>query len=600
MIYELNKRGYEYKEEDLGIMTFGLGIEVRRSNMKNITKEEINKMLNDFSECNYVKLSDKKYMAYIFFKDYIDGNENFRKFLMNIIFYLTDNYSSENCEKMEEFFQNESGYYLIIENIEYDEPPKNTFDLEFIKTYFNQINKELDRRHKFELYDLVFSDEDLGIKYLDEKKSKFRVIFKFQNFIRNINFRFRNICKGGQLRTMNNMEILNDDNNKKTKNEIYNLGKIMLKFIGKNKLKKGDNLNNLLISIFKEKLEERISWEEYINHPFFKKNNINADSYKYKEIAHIQVYNRHIISIIIFKNNFILLRDLNDNLYLLAENFKKFQISDPIKGDYFVLLNDELFLMDEKDKDQLHIYKLKKNVDFSDLIKNKIDKINFNFFSERIQTIDTNFEMIDQSYDKKDIIILNKNNIITFWGKENKDSKYIMKSSIKFDEEIMGFLEIKPKTFAIFIKKEGAQRKVYTINFYDITNPDNLVKKGCVQNLEEFSRLCMMNERYLACGNRSNSLKIIDCYTYKLVDKIMMEVTTFHMFTNKYGRTLVGIFHEKEYSYFNSLKEYTYEEGKLVRTNTIEGINPFSMAEGGDNLVAFGMSDGSIHIYKYE
>ena len=96
MIYELNKRGYEYKEEDLGIMTFGLGIEVRRSNMKNITKEEINKMLNDFSECNYVKLSDKKYMAYIFFKDYIDGNEKFRKFLMNIIFYLTDNYSSEN------------------------------------------------------------------------------------------------------------------------------------------------------------------------------------------------------------------------------------------------------------------------------------------------------------------------------------------------------------------------------------------------------------------------------------------------------------------------------------------------------------------------
>jgi len=307
-----------------------------------------------------------------------------------------------------------------------------------------------------------------------------------------------------------------------------------------------------------------------------------------------------IISIIIFKNKFILLRETCDNLYLLAENFKKFKISDPIKGDYLFLLNDELFLIDEKNKDQLHIYNLKKNVDFSDLIKNKIDKINFNFFSEKIQTINTKFEMIKKSYDKKDLIILNKNNIITFWGIDNKDSKYIMKSSIIFDEEIMSFFEIKPKTFAIAIKKEGDQGTDYMINFYDITKPDNLVKKGCVQHLERFSRLCMMNERYLACGNESNSVKKIDCNSYKVVDKIMMELTSFNMFTKKYGRTVVGIFHDKEYWYVNSFKEYTYDDGKLVRTYTIEGINPCSMAEGGDNLVAFGMYDGSVHIYKYE
>ena len=67
-----------------------------------------------------------------------------------------------------------------------------------------------------------------------------------------------------------------------SKNEIYNLGIMMRKFIGKNKIKKGDNFHNLLISMFKEKSEERISWEDYINHPFFKTNNINADSNKYK------------------------------------------------------------------------------------------------------------------------------------------------------------------------------------------------------------------------------------------------------------------------------------------------------------------------------
>ena len=223
--------------------------------MKNITKEETNKMLNEFRECKYAKLSDKKYMAYIFIKDHIDGNEKFRKYFMNIIFYLTENYSSENCEKMEEFFQNESGYYLIMENIEYDEPPEKKFDPEFIKYYFNQINNELDRRHKFGLYDHVFSDEDLGIKYLDNKKSKFRVILKFITFIKQMDFRFRsihfslskllNIYKiDPELRDkFSNIISMKKEDFKKSfeniayninsKNEIYNLGIMMRKFIGK-------------------------------------------------------------------------------------------------------------------------------------------------------------------------------------------------------------------------------------------------------------------------------------------------------------------------------------------------------------------------------
>ena len=46
---------------------------------------------------------------------------------------------------------------------------------------------------------------------------------------------------------------------------------------------KDDNLKNLITSLIKKKTDERITWDEYINHPFFeeKENNNSINSYKF-------------------------------------------------------------------------------------------------------------------------------------------------------------------------------------------------------------------------------------------------------------------------------------------------------------------------------
>ena len=44
--------------------------------------------------------------------------------------------------------------------------------------------------------------------------------------------------------------------------------------------------------------------------------------------------------------------------------------------------------------------------------------------------------------------------------------------------------------------------------------------------------------------------------------------------------------------------EYSYENGKLIRHKTVKDINPWCMAEGGNNLIAFGTHNGHVCIFK--
>ena len=162
MIYEFDKRGYKYDLYSQTRTLLGYFLDVYRLNDNNIKDEEKKEMLNDFRDSEYFKLERKQYCAYVFYKDNIDGNEKLRNYLMDIIFYLTKNYSSENCEKLEDFFQNESGYYLIIEALKYEKPSEDISNPKIIKSCFDQINQELEKRHKFGLYDSLFDISDLG------------------------------------------------------------------------------------------------------------------------------------------------------------------------------------------------------------------------------------------------------------------------------------------------------------------------------------------------------------------------------------------------------------------------------------------------------
>lgn len=92
---------------------------------------------------------------------------------------------------------------------------------------------------------------------------------------------------------------------------------MMLKFINTdiNQIK-DDNLKDLITSLMKKKSNERLSWEEYVNHSFFKNNSEsdNIDSYKYEELAHIEIGYQEITNIIILKNNFVLCREKRNSL----------------------------------------------------------------------------------------------------------------------------------------------------------------------------------------------------------------------------------------------------------------------------------------------
>ena len=269
-------------------------------------------------------------------------------------------------------------------------------------------------------------------------------------------------------------EIENIIYNVNSKNELYNLGIMMLKYLknthnddkdnnndnqdiysdNKEKINideeinkiKDENLKNLITSLLKEKASERISWEEYINHPFFKNDsNINSiDSYKYEEISNFQIRDEEITNIIILKNNFILLKEKKKSLYLIIEKTKKCEYLTKIKGDYLYNLND-LILIDDKEKKQIYIYKLNDNIN--------LDELNFKNIFDNIQTIDIKYNIILPLYkDENKLLITTGENTITLWKNEN--SKYVNTLSITIDTKIIMIKEIKPKRLAFVCREK--------------------------------------------------------------------------------------------------------------------------------------------------
>ena len=81
-----------------------------------------------------------------------------------------------------------------------------------------------------------------------------------------------------------------------------------------------------------------------------------------------------------------------------------------------------------------------------------------------------------------------------------------------------------------------------------------------------------------------------------LIFKVLLETRNITLFNNKFGRLIVGLIYDLEYGYYDVLKEYSYEEGKLIRYKTLKDINPWCIAEGGNNLIAFGTHNG--HVYR--
>ena len=435
MIYEFDKRGYKYNIYSQTLTLLGYFIDVYRLNDNNIKEEEKKAMLNDFRDSEYFKLERKQYFAYVFYKDKIDGNEKLRNYLMDIIFYLTKNYSSENCEKMEDFFQNESGYYLIMESLNYGKPSEDISNPKIIKTCFDQINQELEKRHKFGLYDSLFDISDLGFI---PTENKIRVALKFQTFLGELDFRYRGtvfnisedlkeeklldpeltekyygLKKSGNIKKYI-QEFENIAYNINSKNELFNIGIMMLKFIKSDiNQSKDDNLKGLIISLINKKSKERLSLEEYVNHSFFKNNSESdhIDSYKYEELANLEIRYEEITNIIILKNNFILCRKKRSSLYLIVQYKNCVHIRDDFEGSNLFNL-DDMILIDDRKKNKINLYKLKENVNSEKLIKER--RIQLKEIIENVQTIDILYKQIlPLSKDNNNLIIVTKEGKVT-------------------------------------------------------------------------------------------------------------------------------------------------------------------------------------------
>ena len=373
MIYELYKHGYEIDLNSSRQKTLlGYFVKVVQANKYNEKAKNMKDLFANDGDDDYFKIAKNEYVAFVFFKDYIDSDKKLYDFFMNIVFYLTKNYSSENCTKLKDFFQDETGYFLIIDEAQKNANyPKKISDPEILRKCFIQINEELERRHKLGIYDSLFEEKDLHFNY---RNGEFKVIFLFQTFLGQLDFRYRGTMfyifkdlkeekildpeiseKIYKLKEIEDpkdyeKEFGNIAYNINEKNELYNIGKIMLSLANKhdilediNKIEdnnikkmilslinekneknepkenaeqieekgylynlisyyfpqkdkdnkddiqeniekiKDDNLKNLITSLIKKKTDERITWDEYINHPFFeeKENNNSINSYKF-------------------------------------------------------------------------------------------------------------------------------------------------------------------------------------------------------------------------------------------------------------------------------------------------------------------------------
>ena len=546
--------------------------------------------------------------------------------------------------------------------------PKKISDPEILRKCFIQINEELERRHKFGIYDSLFEEKDLHFNY---RNGEFQVIFLFQTFLGQLDFRFRGtmiynfkdlkeekildpeisekIYKLEEIENPKDYEkkFENIAYNINEKNELYNIGKIMLSLANKhdilediNKIEddnikkiilslinekdemsepkkdveqieekgylfdlisyyypkkvnkddiqeniekiKDDNLKNLITSLTKKKPDKRITWDEYINHPFFKEksNNNLINSYKYEIIKDIEHNYEGIKKIIVLKDNTIIYRqEYNGSIFIIKKDKNKGRFLLNIEGSFLFNIN-ELILIDDQNDKKIYLYKLNSN----------------NLSLEKIQTIDIDYSYIlPLSNQSKDLMITTKNKSIVLF--KNDKSKYTQTLTINLGKKVVLLTEIEfNHSFAACCSIEDG---CDVIDFYSFEKNENFIKKSSLENLKVVNEMIMINNRVLAIRDISNILKLVDTNTYNIFKKILIETSLYTLYINKFGRILISLLYEIDnISAITFMKEYSFEDDNLIRNKIIKkNIVPTCFTESENNLIV-GTQGGHIIIFN--
>ena len=107
-----------------------------------------------------------------------------------------------------------------------------------------------------------------------------------------------------------------------------------------------------------------------------------------------------------------------------------------------------------------------------------------------MQTIDILYsEILPLHKDNNNLIIITKEEKVSFWKNEN--SKYIQTMSIKINQEISLIKELNIKRLVIFGKEKENEKDYYSFKnnslaFYFFDNIGNLFKKGSIQIYKKY------------------------------------------------------------------------------------------------------------------
>ena len=656
MIYELDKHGYKYDKNSYMDLAFGFLMEVFRTNehseklKKYKDLDEILFELGESNELDFLKMPDKKsYIAIVLFKDYIDFNKIIHDYLMKIISYLNDNYSTGCCEKLVEFFQDPFGYYLIFEGKRNDEIDKddslnlsgsndlssdeeekkedsngdNKDRYDFFRNIFREINKDLEIRHKFGIYDFSYFPTNVNIETSHFNKNTFRPpqsYLSYNALINQINMRYnaeilykqkneeiiapeirKKIEKIEEKELYNikkifkRMEDIFIDVNEKT--ELYNIGRAM-QYLAIKSYEDDDideritdeNFKSLIKSLTKENPEERLTWNEYINHSFFKEGFKKTD-YEYELIKEIKEDECDFGKIIVLKDNTIITNEI-----IITNDYKILWFDECISTKYLFNLN-ELILTSKKDN-EINILKLNSEMlqkyKNKELEKNEEEKNNISQVLEKIQAIDISYKEIlplsSLSNGKKDLVIYTSDKEITLWKYDG--TKYSLTIKTKVEKCYFLLSEIKEE-IALCVRENND----YLIDFYSFDK--TFEKKKSLKCYADPSQLIMLSNDIMAIRieGKIGLLFLADINKCQIVQTILFESSYYFLYVNKFNKILANILHDNQYSYTTFLREFSYENGCLYRRKTIGDIEPMSYAESENGLLIVG-EKGRISIFK--
>ena len=463
--------------------------------------------------------------------------------------------------------------------------------IEQIKFRYSKINPEI---IKGKIKEYKSLDPEIKKKLIEKKElSSYSRYFDNIVFSRQINEIIYNINIKNELYSIGYflLEILRDleDGNKfeeeyenLSENEDFDESKEIIK--KPNRLEerikkiKEEKLQNLVESLLKKNIEERIKWEEYINHPFFKENKENKlYIYSKKKCLNLGKYN--ISNIIILNDKRLLVRAVPDNIFIIEQNYNKYFPFLKNEGKYLFNLKDNSILIDDLYNKKILIYKINDNKPLLE------------------QTIDIDYSVIlVLSNTSKDIVISTKDKFITIWKKENND--YQKSLSLKTDYNNFYLYEIKPKNeiLAYYLEKSNH----YSLfNFYEKEKMElkgNIDLKGA--NLKT---VFLINNKILGYSDSSYYITLVDINIYNIIINILIGNSPYSSLVTNSGRILFGIVeinYNTDDENKNFLKEYSFENNNLICKKIVNLIAPITLTEIDNKFLAIGTIDGKIYIFE--